>query len=127
MLVTLEVNIRHLTVLYSSRVHTTQLKAKFKDILTPSETCSELESFIFSAFKGPVLSVLRVCKLLTSLVTMGVVTKAFKNKMAAFTAKMLRGFPSPFSFMSHVETAKATENYAITFRKSEAVINFFRP
>lgn len=58
---------------------------------------------------------------------MGVVTKAFKNKMAAFTAKMLRGFPSPFSFMSHVETAKATENYAITFRKSEAVINFFRP
>lgn len=35
MLVTLEVNIRHFTVLYSSRVHTTQLKAKFKDILTP--------------------------------------------------------------------------------------------
>lgn len=31
---------------------------------------------------------------------------------------MLRGFPSPFSFMSHMETAKATENYAITFRKS---------
>ena len=49
--------------------------------------------------------------------------------MAAFTAKtvMLRGFPSPFSFMSHMETAKATENYAITFRKSEAVINSFRP
>ena len=42
MLVTLEVNIRHLTVLPSSRVHTTQLKAKFKDILTLSETRSEL-------------------------------------------------------------------------------------
>lgn len=39
--------------------------------------------------------------------------------------KMLRGFPSPFSFMSHMETAKATENYAITFRKSEAVFNSF--
>ena len=34
---------------------------------------------------------------------------------------MLRGFPSPFPFMSHMETAKATENYALTFRKSEAV------
>ena len=34
-LVTLEtwmVNIGHITVLYSSKVHTTQLKAKFKDI-----------------------------------------------------------------------------------------------
>ena len=72
-----------------------------------------------------------VCELLRSLVTIGVVTKAFlKKQNGCLTAKLwflALKFLSPFLSMSLIEAAKATENCAVTFRKSETVINCFRP
>ena len=57
--------------------------------------------------------------------TIGVVTKAFFLKNGCLTANKLCfvAFLLRFISMSHMQTAIANENYAITFRKSEAVIN----
>ena len=53
----------------------------------------------------------------------------FPPKNGCLTAKKFcfLAFLHRFLSISRMEAAKATENYAVTFRKSETVINCFRP